>query len=95
MKEKAPFWLTEKVEKKEDSLKIKFSSTFLKGGGRPFVREKETWKRTLRTGHPNLPVEGLDERRQKRQRLGNFFSYKKFPNRQENFLLPIFPSKGA
>ena len=31
----------------------------------------------------------------KRQFAGNFFSYKKFPNRQEKILLPIFPSKGA
>ena len=31
----------------------------------------------------------------KLQFAGNFFSYKKFPNRQEKILLPIFPSKGA
>ena len=30
-----------------------------------------------------------------RQPAGNFFSYKKFPNLQDNFVLKIFPSKGA
>ena len=72
--------------------KIKRSSRTTTSIGRavPFLQSKSDCFYCRKTVHRKV-FRGCTERKI----AGNFFSYKKFPNQQDNFALWIFLSKGA